>query len=739
MSEQEQTELQRRREQSRRNRSQAFAALFSVLSGGKSDAFVAGEAPLLAGLRLLGRKTSLPELVALPDMTLESCSDELEYVKQLQKLCAKAGVRYRQVIIGEPYWWKKSFPPLLAFTVDDVRPVLITPVSGGKYELTDLKEQTKMVLNRRTESLLSPRAFSFYRPFPVGKIGFIKLVKFCLQNSRRESVVVFCMSGLNSMLQALIPVCTGVVFQHVIPEADIGFLQQIFLLLLCVVLARWAFSITESVALLRIHGRFELQGQSALWDRLLSLPVSFFRSFTAGDLAQRSLGLSTIQELIAAASMKTIISCVFSLIFAALMFYYAPLMALPAIGISLFFLFLTILAGVAGMNFQRQMVELEGKISGMVLQFFDGIAKLRTAGAENKALFLWAESFAAQKSLFKKNGFLTAIYRSLQAGFPVLSLGLIILVYRQGVANGTSVVSAANFMAFMSAYAMVQTALFEFSGIFLVAMGALPVWNRLRPLLEEEPETCFDKPSPGVLNGNIDVEHVFFRYNNDGPLILNDVSLQIRAGDFVAIVGDSGSGKSTLFRLLLGFDFPESGSIYYDGKDLAELNLVELRRQIGVVLQNSGIVGGSIAENIIGHDAGYNLDHAWKAAALAGFDNEIREMPMQMYTVLAPGGGTLSGGQRQRLMIARALLRNPQLVFFDEATSALDNRTQQVVTRSLEEMAVTRVVIAHRLSTIIKADCIYVMKAGRVVESGNYENLMAKKGEFFQLARRQLA
>jgi ATP-binding cassette subfamily C protein len=205
----------------------------------------------------------------------------------------------------------------------------------------------------------------------------------------------------------------------------------------------------------------------------------------------------------------------------------------------------------------------------------------------------------------------------------------------------------------------------------------------------------------------------------------------------VAIVGASGSGKSTLFRMLLRFETPESGSIYYDRRDLATLDVQALRQQIGVVLQNGRIRAGSIHKNIVG-TANLTVEEAWEAARMAGLDADIEAMPMGMQTVLGEGGGSLSGGQRQRLLIARALVRRPRILLFDEATSALDNTTQDTVSRSMDNLRSTRVVIAHRLSTIQRADWIYVMEKGQVVQQGAYRELLAQEGPFAELARRQL-
>jgi ABC-type bacteriocin/lantibiotic exporter with double-glycine peptidase domain len=271
----------------------------------------------------------------------------------------------------------------------------------------------------------------------------------------------------------------------------------------------------------------------------------------------------------------------------------------------------------------------------------------------------------------------------------------------------------------------------------LGAIEVIPIYERARPILEAAPEVDRTKSDPGVLSGRIEVSHVVFRYREDGPVILNDLSFQVKSGEFAAIVGPSGSGKSTLFRMLLGFEHPESGSLYFDGLDQSSLDIQAVRKQFGVVLQNGKLMPGSIFENIVG-SAPLTLEDAWEAARKSGLATDLEQMPMGMHTVLSEGAGTLSGGQRQRLLIARAIVARPRIILFDEATSALDNRTQAIVSRSLEQLQATRIVIAHRLSTIANADSILVLKNGRLVQSGTYEELIARPGDFANLARRQI-
>jgi ABC-type bacteriocin/lantibiotic exporter with double-glycine peptidase domain len=293
------------------------------------------------------------------------------------------------------------------------------------------------------------------------------------------------------------------------------------------------------------------------------------------------------------------------------------------------------------------------------------------------------------------------------------------------------------FIAFNSAFGTFISGVTDLSNTLTDILGFVPLWERAKPIVQGTIESDPTKADPGRLRGKIVIDRVIFRYQENGALILNDITIHAEPGEFIAIVGPSGSGKSTLFRLLLGFETPESGSIYYDDKDLAGLDIQAVRRQLGAVLQNGRINAGSVFDNIT-CGALVTLEEAWEAAQMAGLAADLEQMPMGIHTVVSEGGTNLSGGQKQRLLIARAMVLKPKIVLMDEATSALDNRTQAIVSESLERLNATRIVIAHRLSTIRNADRIYVIESGRLVEVGSFDQLLQRGGLFSRLVARQL-
>lgn len=381
-------------------------------------------------------------------------------------------------------------------------------------------------------------------------------------------------------------------------------------------------------------------------------------------------------------------------------------------------------------------MEYEGKTRGLVLQLLTGISKFRVTGTEIRAFTHWLNDFSKMKNYSYQALHIQNIQNMINSVTPILFTAIIYLTLMLSPAYEN--MTTGQFLAFSAAYGAFTGAMIAMSEALLTVYQVFPIYERTRPILESLPEADSGKANPGQLKGNIEVSQVNFRYEEDGPLVLQDVSFKLEAGDYVAFVGPSGSGKSTLVRLLLGFEKPESGVIFYDDQELNQLDIRLVRRQIGTVLQEGQLTPGDIHSNIVGSSPHLTMDDAWEAARMAAIDDDIKHMPMGMHTIINEGSSTLSGGQKQRLLIAQTLVRKPRLIIFDEATSALDNRTQGVITHSLNNLQATRIVIAHRLSTIRNVDKIIVFDKGRVVQSGSYEELMSIDGPFRDLAARQI-
>jgi len=536
-----------------------------------------------------------------------------------------------------------------------------------------------------------------------------------------------------SLLGLLTPLITAEVFDAIIPGMERRRLLLIALVLAVSVLASVLFQVARGIAVLRLEARKDSTVQAGVWDRLLQLPVSFFRRYNAGDLALRALGAASIRQLLTGGTLSSLLSVVFSLPSFALLFYYDVRLALLACGLLVVFLLVSAAGALVELRYERAIHQARGQIAGLVLQLLTGVARLRVAAAEARALAVWARYFARQKRLAFRAHSAANVLATFDAAVPVVATMILFGV----LSLRPQTLSLGEFLAFSVAFTQVLSAALLLSSSLSDLVQIVPLYARLQPIVEATPEVTPAQVFPGDLSGEVEMNHVSFRYQPDGPLILDDVSLHVHPGEFVAVVGASGAGKSTLLRQFLGFEKPTVGSIYYDREDLTGLDAQEVRHQIGVVLQNGRVMAGDLLTNITG-SALWTVDDAWEAARLSRLDEDIEAMPMGMYTVLGEGGTTLSGGQRQRLMIARAVVSKPRILLFDEATSALDNQTQARVSRSLELLKATRIVVAHRLSTVRNAHRIYVMASGRIVQSGTYEELLRQEGLFAELVRRQL-
>ena len=554
-----------------------------------------------------------------------------------------------------------------------------------------------------------------------------------------ELATIFVTGALAGVLGVLYPLATGFLFESVVPRAETGQMFAIIGGLALAAIGSVAFNLTKAIALLRMESRTEAAMQPALMHRLMALPVNFFRGFGTGDLTNRVLSIQTMRRLLANNTLVALISGLFATISFAVILVYSPLLAAVAGALVTAAAAVSALLAIGELRQQRRRATLRGQEDGLVLQIIQAIGKIRVAASESRAFAVWAGLFSRQQRCFRIGQRYMLIGETFGEVFPVLALlGLFFVASRllssDAAPGGVAVPSASGlslgtFLAINAAFGQLLAATISLARSAATALEIVPLFERLRPLLTAEPESRSDKAQADRLSGRIDVSHVTFRYPGAIQPVLDDVSLSIEPGSFVAFVGPSGSGKSTLLRLLLGFETAESGDVLYDDQSIGTLDTASLRRQIGVVLQSGRIATGSIFDNLT-NGLPYKHEDAWEAARLAGIAEDIEAMAMAMHTLLIEGSSTLSGGQRQRLMIARALIGRPRILLFDEATSALDNQSQALVMQSLERLSTTRIVIAHRLSTVERADRIFVLEGGRLVESGNFAELMARDGMF---------
>ncbi len=732
-----QEELQRLRDRQRLNRqvtAEALGELASSLGTQEATFFLEGT-PLLVAAGAVGK--SLGVTIRPP-----ARSQDLKRVKEpLEAIVRASRLRMRRILLRDN-WWERDCGPLVAYTQQDNRPMALLPFKANRYEIFDPADRTRVAVDARSASTLDPCAYMFYRSLPDKVLNALDLFRFALKNRGRDLLVIFLTGIAATLLGMLTPHATAILIDNAIPDSDRGLLLQVGLGLLVAAFGTALFRLAQGFTLLRVETISDASTQAAVWDRLLNLPVSFFRQYTTGDLQSRVTSISTIRRQLSGTTLITLITGLFSLLNLGLLFYYNFKLALVAVAVAIVAIAVTTLSGILLIRKVRPLLEVKGDIFGQTVQLINGISKLRVAGAEERGFASWSKNYSRQIKLELSTQNVEDGVALFNTVMPTFTSGVLfwftIQLLQEAQTTGGVALTVGTFLAFNSAFGTFIKGATDVSNTVTNTLQVIPQWKRAQPILETIPEVDLSKADPGKLTGRITVDRVTFRYRQDGPLTLDDVSIHAEPGEFIALVGGSGSGKSTIFRLLLGFETPEDGSIYYDGQELSGLDVDAVRRQLGVVLQNGRITSASIFDNIAS-GAQITLDEAWEAARMSGFADDVEAMPMSMHTVISEGGGNLSGGQRQRLLIARALVLKPRILLFDEATSALDNRTQAIVSESLEKLQVTRIAIAHRLSTIRNAHRIYVLQAGRVLQQGSFEELASQEGLFAQLMARQMA
>ncbi|MEV6945329.1 NHLP bacteriocin export ABC transporter permease/ATPase subunit [Streptomyces sp. NPDC051172] len=658
---------------------------------------------------------------------------ESERLDPVELVAIASRVRARAVRL-DGRWWRDNIGPLVGHRALSGAPVALLWRRGG-YVAVHPSTGRETPIEKDNAEEFEPRAVMFYRPLPERTLTPLRLLRFSMRGTGGDLTNLLLSGLVTVVIGALVPIATGRVLGEFVPKAQTGLIAQVCLAVMLTSIVAAAFMLLENLTILRLEGRIEATLQPAVWDRLLRLPTKFFTERSTGELASAAMGISSIRRMMAGLGPVIAQSVTVGAMNLGLLFWYSPSMALAAIGMLVVIAAVFLGLGLWQVRWQRKLVVLSNKLNNQAFQTLRGLPKLRVAAAENYAYAAWASEFAHSRELQQKVGRIKNLTTVMGAVYlPLCTLLMFMLL--AGPARG--VMSAAAFLTFNTSVTMVLTSVTQLTSAFVSTVAALPLFEEIKPVLEATPEVRTASTRPGPLSGAIEARRLSFRYTDDGPLVLDDVSFEIRPGEFVAIVGPSGCGKSTLLRLLIGFDKPVSGSVLYDGQDLGALDQSAVRRQCGVVLQHAQPFTGSILDVICGTEP-YTPEEAMAAAEMAGLAEDIKRMPMGLHTIVQ-GSGAVSGGQRQRLMIAQALIRRPRILFFDEATSALDNETQRTVIESTKALNATRVVIAHRLSTVLDADRVIVMEDGKVAQQGPPAQLLADTGgRLHELVRRQMA
>ncbi|MBR0404860.1 MAG: NHLP bacteriocin export ABC transporter permease/ATPase subunit [Eggerthellaceae bacterium] len=702
----------------------AYAELAASVKGfNEAPRFTVGDVEQADG----AAKACLKYIGVVPGTVPESVKSVDE---RIDWLCRPSGTMRRNVRL-EADWYKHAFGAMLAH-LDTGETVALLPRSVRGYYYWEPGTGTKVHVTREVARRIEPDAVLFYRPLPAKPLKVRDLTSFIFRVFDRADYLLVFVAALAVTLVGLAPAWANeVAFGVVVPSGQVGLILPIGALLLGVAVSSALINACRNLVMARVSTKLDVMAEAATFARVLALPSTFFKQYSSGDLANRVSCVATITQQLASIILGSGLSVVLSLVYIAQIGVYAPSLAAPALLVAVLQAAFTVVATIVTMRYESASMVASTKLSGEVTALLNGVQKIKLAGAEDRAFAKWARSYATYAfSAYNRPAFILAL-PSLVALIGLF--GNIVIYYFAG----TSGVSVANYMAFNVAYGQVTAAIMALASVATQVAKIRPMLDIVAPVLEAEPETAEDKPSVESLTGGIEVSSVSFRYDENQPYVLKNLSFKVRPGEYIALVGRSGCGKSTILRLLLGFEKPERGTVFYGPYDVAKVNLQSLRSHIGVVMQDGMLFMGDIASNIMISTPTATLDDAWEAAEVAGIADDIRKMPMGMQTYVTEGGGGISGGQRQRLMIARAVCGKRKILMFDEATSALDNKTQKHVSDSLAALKCTRVVVAHRLSTVRHCDRILVVDSGRIAEEGTYEELIEKGGLFAELVERQ--
>ncbi len=657
---------------------------------------------------------------------------QLQDIEQLiSKITETSEVRYRQVSL-KGKWWKKDSGALLGFFGPQKKPVALIPKRSGYYDMFDPETNSRHRVKKENAKELSLTGYYFYSSLPKEIKSGKEIIHFFLKHNRKEFFPLVFYGIIAAILALFPPYATEKLINLVIPDANYSLLWQLSISLFIAALASSAFLYFRSLLGARLEGRSSEQLALALWDRLLKLPVSFFRRYSTGNLILRVMSTEWMRSLISGKTIRALFSGLFSIFYLIAMFFYAPTLTFIAIGFIVLSFFITLICAYFYGKLQQAYYAIDADTNAFIVQIISSVGKLRTAGAEKNAFSKWSHLFAQ----FKKVDLHAQNIRSLITTMNYILPFIMYLAIFSHVMWSGEKYSLGAYLAFNTAFITFYIAMTDLSNTVLEMTPVIPLWNRCKVIIKEPLEEQVKAHHPGTLKGEIHIDEVSFKYEDSETPLLKRIVLKANPKELIGIVGPSGCGKSTLIRLLLGFERPNSGAIFYDGKDLASFTLQDFRKQLGVVLQEEGIISGSIYNNLVCGGT-YKPEDIERALEISGFVEDVASFPMGLHTYLPMGGTTLSGGQRQRLLIARAILPKPKILLLDEATSALDNRNQEKVIKSIDQLDVTRIVIAHRLSTIKNADRIYVMQQGEIVQNGSYEELASQTGLFKEILDRQ--
>ena len=704
--------------------SSAFAELSSI---------VMGDAAASAGLITPRQKTrnAVQEILKFFNQSIVPVPDSITDTAEYINYCLRpSGIMKRRVeLVGK--WWRDAYGPMLGF-LKNGDAVALLPSRRG-YSYFSYEDQKRVALSQATANDIETIGYCFYKPFPNRELSVVDLVKYMFDTvTRGDAGFYLTVLTATTLLGLVQPKISLLLYSHIIPQGSANMLWALGTLLFSMAVATQVLSLGQGLIVNRLTMRLSNTIEPAAMMRVLNLPAAFFKQYSAGELSQKFSLIPSICSSIFSIITGTLLTSLFSLAYFTQIANITPALMVPSLIIIGVTLATNIITTMACMKVQRRSLEAGADLSGMTYSMLSGIQKIKLTGSEKRIFARWASKYKTAANYTFNPPFIMKYSGVISS---VISMAGLAVVYFISI---MSKIGVGEYMAYNTAYGMVSASILALGSLTTFFARIKPQLDTVAPIMKAVPEISGSKAVVTSLSGSIEVQNLTFRYDEAGRNILDGISFKIKSGQYVAIVGKTGCGKSTLVRLLLGFESPNKGAVYYDGKDIAKLDLPSLRRKIGTVMQSGKLFTGDIFGNIIISSPNLSLEDAWSAARIADIADDIQAMPMGMHTIITEGSGSISGGQKQRLMIARAVAPKPRILIFDESTSALDNITQKHVADALAELKCTRIAIAHRLSTIRDCDKIYVLDNGKIAEEGTFSELYDNKGYFYELVNRQM-
>lgn len=648
----------------------------------------------------------------------------------LESILRPNGVMRRNIKLSGK-WYKDAAGAMLG-TKTDGSIIALIPGNFGGYFYQDFETEEIIKINSENEKEIDREAVSFYTSLPLRKLKITDLMKYIFnQLHTKDYILILLITALTTIMGISIPNINRYLFGKVLNYGDGSLLLSAVMSLLTVQISIIFINVIRDILNASIYTKLNLSVESAVMMRVLCLRVDFFKKYSSGEISTRIGYVTNFCSTMFNAIFSVSLTALFSLVYIGQIFKFAPSLVVPAILITLITAIFSIISSLVQMRITEKQMEESSKEYGLVYALINGISKIKNSGAEKRAFAKWSKQYTKSAKYIYKIPIFLKLRGTINTAISLVGMSLMYFMaikYR---------INMEDYMAFNSAYSMVSGAFISLAGIVVTVSRLKPVLKMIKPILDADVEIESNRHIVTKLKGSIEINNLSFKYSENMPNVIDNMSLKIPSGQYIAVVGKTGCGKSTLIRIMLGFEKAQKGSVYYDGRDISTIDLKSLRKKIGVVMQNGKLFRGDIFSNITISAPEATLNDAWEAAEMAGIADDIKNMPMGMHTIISEGQGDISGGQRQRLMIARAIVSRPKILMFDEATSALDNITQKKVSDSLERLKCTRIAIAHRLSTIKHCDRIIVLDKGKIVEDGTYEELINKKGYFSQLVDRQ--